>query len=175
MNKFLCILSGLVLALIVPGCQSKEEKADTKIMDNREKYIEILRSSGRPGIDTVISHLDSMNFFTFSGGGHHTEEGGLVQHSLEVYRIMRLIAWFLPSDSVIVVALFHDMGKIDYGGWHPWRSVKLLREWGFELTDKEYFAIFYHHKPGWRYFRSPLRLCLSVSDAISSGWWELWH
>ncbi|MBO4536332.1 MAG: HD domain-containing protein, partial [Bacteroidales bacterium] len=150
MNKFVFILFALVLAFTVLDCQSKEskeEKAKNKAMANKEEFIRILRATGRPGIETVISHLDSTDFFTRSAGRHHTEEGGLVQHSLEVYRIMRCIAWFQPSDRIAVTALLHDMGKIDYGGWHPWRSVKLLGEWGFELTDKEYYAIFYHHKP----------------------------
>lgn len=175
MKRFLYILSAFVLILSIIGCRSKEDRANARVMANKERIIEILRSTGRPGIDTVISHLEASDFFTRPGGGHHTEPGGLAQHSLEVYRIMRLIAWFQPSDRIAVTALLHDMGKIDYGGWHPWRSVKLLGEWGLELTGDEYFAIFYHHKPGWRYYRVRLRLALSVADAISTGWWKLWH
>ena len=144
-------------------------------MANKERIIGILRSTGRPGMDTVISHLESSDFFTRPGGGHHTEAGGLAQHSLEVYRIMRFITWFQPSDRIAVTALLHDMGKTDYGGWHPWRSVKLLGEWGFELSGEEYFAIFYHHKPGWKYYHPPLCRTLRVADAISTGWWKLWH
>ena len=175
MRKYVYVLFSLVLAFAMLGCQSKEskgEKAKNKVMANKEEFIRILRATGRPGIDTVISHLDTTDFFTRPAGRHHTEEGGLVQHSLEVYRIMRVIAWFQPSDRIAVTALLHDMGKIDYGGWHPWRSVKLLGEWGFELTDKEYYAIFYHHKPR---YHSRLRITLTVSDAISTGWWKLWH
>lgn len=142
---------------------------------NREEYIQILRSANRPGMEEVIRNLEDTDFFTRGGGSHHTEEGGLVQHSLEVYRLMKWFAWFQPSDSIIIVALFHDMGKIDYGGWHPWRSVKHLKEWGLELTDEEYTTIFYHHKPELKYFRSALRRALTISDLISAGWWKLWH
>ena len=145
-------------------------------MANKEQFIQLLRSTGRPEIETVISHLDSTDFYTRPAGGHHTEEGGLVQHSLEVYRIMRLVAWFEPSDKVVITALLHDMGKIDAGGWHPWRSVKHLREWGFELSHQEYYAIFYHHKAGIKYFlHSPLRCALTLSDATSTLWWKLRH
>ncbi len=176
MNKLFYILSGLAVAFAVVGCRSaKEAETKSKVMANREEFIQLLRSTGRPGIEEVISHLDSTDFFTMPGGGHHTEEGGLVQHSLEVFRIMRCIAWFQSSDSIILTALLHDMGKIDHGGWHPWRSVKHLGEWGFQLTEQEGYAIFYHHKPGWRYFRSSLRRDLSIADAISTGWWKLWH
>lgn len=175
MRRLLSILSVFVLFITIAGCQSKEDKANNRVMANRERIIEILRSTGRPGMEEVIRQLDSSDFFTRPGGGHHTEPGGLAQHSLEVYRIMRLIAWFQPSGSIAITGLLHDMGKIDSGGWHPWRSVKHLREWGVDLTKKEYFAIFYHHKPGLRYYRYGLRRSLTAADLISVSWWKLWH
>ncbi|MBR0501557.1 MAG: HD domain-containing protein [Bacteroidales bacterium] len=175
MKRFLYILSAFVLILSIIGCRSKEDRANARVMANKERIIEILRSTGRPGIDTVISHLEASDFFTRPGGGHHTEPGGLAQHSLEVYRIMRLIAWFQPSDRIAVTALLHDMGKIENGGWHPWLSVKLLGEWGFELSEEEYIVILRHHRNQLHYFRSPLRRALSAADAISTGWWKLWH
>lgn len=154
---------------------SKVEKANRKIQANKEKYIALVRATGRAGAEAVISHLDSTDFFTMGGGGHHTEPGGLVQHSLEVYRIMRCVSWFHSSDEIAVIALFHDMGKIDIDGWHPWRSVKHLREWGFDLSDYEYIIIFRHHRPGLKHYRFALRRSLKFADALSSGWWKLWH
>ena len=174
MKKFLYILILLALAVSVAGCKSKDKKVD-KVMANKEKYIEILRSTGRPGMESVIAHLDTTDFYTRGGGGHHTQAGGLVQHSLETYRIMRSLAWFQKSDSIAIVALFNDMGKIDYGGWHTWRSVKLLREWGLEMTDMEFMAIFRHHNLEFKYYKHALTRALMVSDAISTGWWKLWH
>lgn len=175
MNKLLYILSGLLLSITLMGCQSKENRSDAKVMANRERIIAILRDTGRPGIESVISSLDTTDFFTRGAGGHHTGPGGLAQHSLEVYRIMKCVAWFQRSDSIAITALMHDMGKIDYGGWHPWRSVKHLGEWGLKLTEEEYTTIFYHHKPGLKYFRSPLRRALTFADVVSTGWWRLWH
>ena len=177
MRRLSCILSGLVLAFAVVGCQSresKEEKAKESIMENKEKYIDILRSTGRPGIESVISHLDTTDFFTRGAGGHHTEPGGLVRHSLEVYRLMKCIAWFQPSESIAVVALFHDMGKVGVR-WHTWYSTQLLSDWGFELTEEEYLAIFRHHNLEGKYFRHPLHRALVTADSISGGWWNLWH
>lgn len=174
MKKFLYILILLALAVSVAGCKSKDKKVD-KVMANKENFIEILRSTGRPGMESVIAHLDTTDFYTRGGGGHHTQAGGLVQHSLETYRIMRSLAWFQKSDSIAIVALFHDMGKIDYGGWHTWRSVKLLREWGLEMTDMEFMAIFRHHNLEFKYYKHALTRALIVSDAISTGWWKLWH
>lgn len=176
MRKLLHILSGLVLAFSILGCRAKEDKNESNVMANREKFIEIARSTGRPGMENVLRQLDTTDFYTRGAGSHHPQPGGLVQHSLEVYRIMRCVAWFQSSDSIIIMALFHDMGKIDYGGWHPWRSAKHLREWGLEISDEEFYSIFYHHKPGWKYYsRYPLRRALSFSDAVSAGWWKLWH
>ena len=175
MKKLLYILTVLVLASVSAGCKSKEDKEASKAMANKEEFIALLRSTGRPDIETVISHLDTTDFFTRGAGSHHPQEGGLVQHSLQVYRIMRSVAWFQKSDSIIITALLHDMGKTDGLGWHPWRSVMHLGEWGFKLTNQEYYAIFYHHKAGLRYYRAPLRRALTFSDLVSAGWWKLWH
>lgn len=177
MNKILTF-SVLILAFTMVGCQSKmskEEKAKAKVMANKEEYIQILRSTGRPGMENVLHQLDTTDFYTRGAGGHHPQEGGLTQHSLEVYKIMKALAWFQKKESIAIVALFHDMGKIDSGGYHTWRSVKHLKEWGLEMTDKEYIAIFRHHNLEFQYARNPLYRALVVSDAISTGWWKLWH
>ncbi len=174
MRKLFFILSSLILALMAAGCHPKEAM-DTRYLSDKEEFIRILRTTGRPGMESVILELEKTDFYTRPAGSHHTFKGGLVRHSLETYRIMRYFAWFQSDDSIAIVALFHDMGKIDYGGWHPWRSVKHLKEWGLELSDAEYHAIFYHHKPGLKYYRSSLRRALSLADAVSTGWWKLWH
>lgn len=178
MKRIVLILSCLVLALTVVGCRSGESKAERehrKALANKEEFIRLLRSTGREGVEEVIRQLESTDFFTMGCDSHHTMEGGLVQHSLEVYRIMKSVAWFRSSESIIVVSFFHDMGKVDKGGWHTWRSVKHLVGWGFDLKPDEYFAIFYHHKLAWKYFRSPLRRALTFADVVSTGWWKIWH
>lgn len=178
MKKSFYILSCLVLVLTAIGCQPKESKAERahrKALANKVEFIELFRSTGRDGVEEVLSHLDSTDFFTMGCGSHHMQEGGMVQHSLEVYRIMKAIAWFQPDDHIIVAAFMHDMGKVDHEGWHAWRSVKYLVSWGFDIQPDEYFAIFYHHKTGWKYYRPPLRRALTAADAISTGWWRLWH
>jgi hypothetical protein len=175
MRKLLFILSCIILVLTAIGCRPKEDKAYKKAMANKVKITNILRSTGRPGMEDVIRQLESSDFFTRGAGGHHNHVGGLAKHSLEVYRMMRLFAPFQPYDSKVIIGIFHDMGKIDKGGWHPWRSVKLLGEWGLKLTDEEYTVIFKHHRPDLHYFRSPLRRALTMADVLSAGWWKLWH
>ena len=175
MKKLLYLIPILLLVFLATSCKSKKDKTVSKVMRNKEECIQILRSTGRPGMENVIRQLEMSDFFTRGAGGHHTEEGGLVQHSLEVYRIMRVIACFFPSDSIAIVAIFHDLGKIDNGGWHPWHSGSHLRDWGLEMSEREYNAIYFHHTLGWKYVRAPLRFTLSVADVISTGWWKLWH
>lgn len=178
MMKLSHILFGLAVVFSLTGCRGKEDKEakmEARVQANKEEIISILRSTGRPGMESVISHLQETDYFTRGGGGHHTEPGGLAQHSLETYRLMRLISWFQSSDSVIIVSIFHDMGKIDEDGWHPWRSVKHLGEWGLKLSEAEYFSIFKHHRPELKYWKYGLRRSLAVADMLSTGWWKLWH
>lgn len=178
MKKYMYLAIGIVLAILLAiiffGGHPSEEKAMAKAMANKERVEKLLRSTGRPGIEVVISHLDSTDFYTRGAGGHHTETGGLVQHSLEVYRIMRLVAWFQPHDSIVITAIFHDLGKIMWG-WHPYRGLKLLGDLGFELTEKEYITILRHHRQQLHYFRSALRRALTFADVVSTGWWRLKH
>lgn len=96
------------------------------IQDYRQEFIELLQSTGRDGIDYVIEDLDDLGFFSApaSARKHYNYEGGLVEHSLNVYRIAaRLrqqmielrpdLADSLPANSVIITSLLHDACKAD--------------------------------------------------------------
>ena len=80
----------------------------------------------RPGIDKLCEKLDEIGFSTApcSGSYHLAKEGGLAEHSLNVYKIMREdAASKMPYsyrnknyDSIIICSLLHDVGKCgDYG------------------------------------------------------------
>ena len=85
----------------------------TEIKDN---ILEILRSTGRPGMEDVIAYLEYSGYFTKFGGGHHKVKGGLAMHSVEVYDFMLAhnVSGFF-QDSIAVTALFHDLGKVEGG------------------------------------------------------------
>ena len=176
MKKYLYLTLFLVLAiiLIMTGRTPKEEKAIAKAAANKETIVELLRSTGRPGMEAVISYLDTTAFYTMGASNHHNYTGGLAQHSLEVYRIMKLLTWFQSSDSVIITALFHDMGKITWG-WHPYRVTVILNNLDFRLTEQEYITISRHHRQHIVYYRDPMRRALTLADAISAGWWIIRH
>ena len=97
-----------------------------KMKEVREEILEILKSTKRPGMDKLCEKLDEIGFFTApcSGSYHLAKEGGLAEHSLNVYKIMRADAALkMPysyrnknHDSIIICSLLHDVGKCgDYG------------------------------------------------------------
>ena len=57
------------------------------IKKNKERCLELLRSTGREGMEDMIIELEKMGYFTAPASSyyHLNVEGGLVQHSLNVY------------------------------------------------------------------------------------------
>ena len=53
-------------------------------MTNKERFIELLRSTKREGIEKLIDFLEKTDFFTAPASTrfHMSCEGGLLQHSL---------------------------------------------------------------------------------------------
>ena len=103
-------------------------------MSNKERFIELLHSTGRAGVDNVISNLDDLGFFEAPASTvfHLNTPGGLLQHSLNVYdeavvlakgqaEFRPEMAEKLKDDSLIIAALLHDVGKhsCGYGLQHP--------------------------------------------------------
>ena len=141
-----------------------------------ERAIALLETLERQGLDKLIEYLRTSNYATARCNEHHTYDGGLVDHSLEVYDLMMERRGDLPKDSIIVCALLHDLGKTCKGRQrHPRRAIVILDKCGFELTKDERFAIAQHHKMNMSYCTHPLRHCLSSSDMSSTGKWKLEH
>lgn len=83
---------------------------------------ELLLSTGRKGISYLVADMVKSGFFEApaSGSYHLCKEGGLAEHSLNVYKHIINLAGALqvnvPIDSLIIVSLLHDIGKNgDYG------------------------------------------------------------
>ena len=110
-------------------------------MTNKERFIELLRSTKREGIEKLIDFLEKTDFFTAPASTrfHSSYEGGLLQHSLNVYDClaglgtttgdvqefqtagMRLDS--IPQESIIIVALLHDLCKVNfYATEMRWRN-----------------------------------------------------
>ena len=105
-------------------------------MNNKEYFMHILRSTGREGIEEVIAGLESLGFFEAPASTvfHLNEPGGLLQHSLNVYReamairekqieLLPDIEQRLPSNSVAIASLLHDACKAAlYKPVEKWRK-----------------------------------------------------
>lgn len=89
--------------------------------ETRSEIIRLLRSTKREGIIKLITWMEIYGFFKApcSSGNHLAKEGGLAEHSLNVYGIMRndyLTKY--PSDnteemlnSIAICSILHDLGK----------------------------------------------------------------
>lgn len=88
----------------------------------RAEFIEVLNKANRSGSDELIDAMDDGGFFEApcSGAHHLAEEGGLVEHSLNVLKCARdlnkALGAGIDDASIIIAALLHDLGKMgDHG------------------------------------------------------------
>lgn len=116
----------------------------------KEEFISLLRSTEREGIDRVISKLESMGFFTApaSSKNHLCVEGGLLEHSMNVYKMAKMIREQLlavqpelkiKEESVIIASLLHDVCKADiYKKGLKWRKDDQGRWEQYEAYEIDY-------------------------------------
>ena len=96
------------------------------IAANKGKFIELLQSTGRQGVDKVITALEETSFFEAPASTrfHLSYEGGLLEHSLGVCRIALMVRKQvllvrpelesqLSTESVIITTLLHDVCKAE--------------------------------------------------------------
>lgn len=95
-----------------------ENKSD---MSNWDIYKNLLLSTKRKGIVELIDWLENSDFIVAPASTrfHNCHEGGLLEHSLNVYREASrqkdLIKLFnVPQDSIIIASLLHDICKVNY-------------------------------------------------------------
>lgn len=134
----------------------------------------LLKKVDREGIDKLVEFLAKTDFYTAPASTrfHNNFEGGLAEHSLNVYKELKELtngAW--DEDTIIVVGLLHDICKVnnykvemrnkknpDTGVWfqepyyttedlmplgHGEKSVMLIQEF-IKLTKEELYAIRWH-------------------------------
>ena len=142
-------------------------------MDTRKTIIDLLRSTGRKGIENVIELLENSNFFTVCSHSHHRYEGGTADHSLETLEFARRHGKGIDDESIIITSLLHDICNISgyrEFKWHGSRSVRILQDiCHLELTTDEYNTICYHmKKTDKRPVRSRLELAVYDADKKSA-------
>ena len=144
----------------------------------KDKFIELLKSTNREGIDKLIEFIDKTDFYKAPASTrfHGSYEGGLLEHSMKVYEILKdkvskaIIPIETPEESLILIALLHDLCKVNFykvdyrnaknqfGEWekvpyytiedtipygHGEKSVMMITEY-IKLTVEEKYAIRWH-------------------------------
>ena len=88
----------------------------------KEEFIELLKSTNREGIQSLIEFLEKTDFFEAPASTrfHGNYKGGLLEHSMKVYKIFKekvknaSIEMEVPDDTVIISALLHDICKANF-------------------------------------------------------------
>jgi 23S rRNA maturation-related 3'-5' exoribonuclease YhaM len=88
-------------------------------MENRkETIIQLLRETKRPGIEGLIEYMDKGGYFSAPASTkyHGCYEGGLAEHSGNVYELLRRhnvdLDLKLADDTLAISALLHDLCKM---------------------------------------------------------------
>jgi hypothetical protein len=92
----------------------------------KKKFVEMLLSTGREGVENVIVELGKMGFFEAPASArfHLNQPGGLLEHSMNVCKVALSVreqmlrfkpelSDRLPEESVIIASLLHDVCKTD--------------------------------------------------------------
>lgn len=92
--------------------------------DYKKEFMDLLKKTGRQGVDEVIENLEDLGFFIApaSTNFHSNYREGMLQHSVKVCRVGLMLREqmihmnpdlddLLPFDSVILATLLHDVCK----------------------------------------------------------------
>lgn len=88
----------------------------------KERYLNICRTTiKREGVEELLDWLEKSDFFTAPASTkyHGSYQGGLVEHSLNVYDCLVKLAANYPAlnisdETIAICALFHDLCKANF-------------------------------------------------------------
>lgn len=88
----------------------------------KEEFINLLRSTNREGIEEIIQFLEKSDFYKAPASTrfHGSFEGGLLEHSMKVYEILKhkvknsVLDLNVSDDTLIIIALLHDICKVNF-------------------------------------------------------------
>lgn len=79
---------------------------------------DLLLSTHREGVENLVNYMEEYGFFSApcSTSHHLSHEGGLAEHSFNVYEIMaefnEMLGYPVSEKSIIICSLLHDLGKM---------------------------------------------------------------
>lgn len=118
----------------------------------KREIIELLQSTKRPGMEDLIEWMDENGFFTApcSSQYHLAKEGGLAEHSYNVYQVALDVTLMFSSkqenlssllNSVIIASLLHDLGKTgQFGKPNYIENMVSDRKGGYKHSEKKPFT-----------------------------------
>lgn len=88
----------------------------------KEQFIELLRSTKREGMEDLINFIEKTDFFKAPASTrfHGDYEGGLLEHSMKVYEILKhkaknnIMNMEFAEDTLIIIGLLHDICKVNF-------------------------------------------------------------
>lgn len=85
----------------------------------KEEFVSLLLSTKRQGMEELLAWLDTTDFYTApaSTKSHGAYEGGLLIHSLSVYRILCNFSKNIKNvdkNAIIISGLLHDLCKTNF-------------------------------------------------------------
>ena len=103
----------------------------------KEKFINLLKTINREGMDLLIEFLEKSDFFKAPASTrfHGSFEGGLAEHSMKVYEILvEKVKNSIPKievkeDTIKIVALLHDICKTNFYKVDYRNAKNALGEW----------------------------------------------
>ena len=88
----------------------------------KEQFLELLKTVKREGINELIEFIEKTDFYKAPASTrfHGSYEGGLVEHSIKVYEILKhkvetsIKEIKIPEESIIIIGLLHDICKANF-------------------------------------------------------------
>lgn len=165
------ILAGLLDTEDEMQGKAQDKAKNTTVEEIKREYIQRFTTYiHRPGAIDLLEWMDWQGFFESPASTkyHGAEPGGLAQHSINVFKRLVVIAADPvkppPMETLAIVALLHDLCKIDaykenpegsdrryditkhFPAGHGEKSVILIMRF-MQLTDEEILAIRWHMGP----------------------------
>ena len=86
----------------------------------KEQFIELLKSTNREGIENLLAFLEKTDFYAAPASTkyHGAYKGGLLEHSMKVYEILKEKIknekLDVKEDTIIISTLLHDICKLNF-------------------------------------------------------------
>lgn len=106
----------------------------TDTVYNKERFIALLKTTNRAGVDKIIAWLESTDFFEAPASTQYHENytGGLCEHSLKVYdmfkKLNKAFNLDINTNSIILMSLLHDVCKANCYTKEK-KNVKIGQNW----------------------------------------------